>query len=159
MSPLADLKPHHVGVSVRNLDEAIAFWGKHFGFELDFKAEIAPIKAKIAFIKRDGFRIELFEVEGAVAVPEQRLRPNTDLLTQGTKHIGFSVEDVQGALERLHDDGVQIVGIMRGHGTPMRAEENPRLDAAGTKHPAMAFFFLDPSGTLVEIIRRSEFRD
>jgi hypothetical protein len=40
----------------------------------------------------------------------------------------------------------------------MRAEENPRLDAAPDRNPAMAMFFLDPSGTLVEIVKRSDFR-
>lgn len=159
MTSLPDLKPHHVGISVRDLDEAIAFWGKHFGFVLDFKAEIPPIKAKIAFIKRDGFRLELFEVQDAAAVPEARLRPNTDLLTQGTKHLGFSVVDVQATLEKLHDAGITIVGIMRGHGTPMKAEDDPRLDAVGSKKPAMAFFFLDPSGTLVEILGQGDFAD
>ncbi len=35
-----DLKPHHVGISVRDMDEAIDFWSEVFGFELDFKAEL-----------------------------------------------------------------------------------------------------------------------
>lgn len=159
MTALPDLAPHHVGICVRDIDEAIAFWGKHFGFELDFKDEIPPIKAKIAFIKRNGFRLELFQVEGSTSVPQARLRPNTDLLTQGTKHLGFAVDDTQATLEKLHDAGVKIVGIMRGHGTPMRAEDDPRLDAAGVKKPAMAFFFLDPSSTLVEILSRGAFKD
>lgn len=152
-----DLKPHHIGISVRNLDEAIAFWGDVFGFEVDQRAEIPPIRAKIAFLKRDGFRIELFEIAESAGVPAERLKPNTDLRTQGTKHICFSVEDPQPALEMLHARGVRIVGIMRGHGTPMALEDDPRVD--GTKKPAMAFFFLDASDTLVEIMRRSDFKD
>lgn len=152
-----DLRPHHVGISVRDLDEAIAFWSEIFGFEVDFRTEIKPIKAHIAFLKRDGFRLELFQIEGSRDVPAERLKPNTDLQVQGTKHVCFSVEDVQGAAEALHARGVRIVGIMRGHGTPMAVEADPRLD--GIKKPAMALFFLDPSDTLVELIRRSEFKD
>jgi len=152
-----DLRPHHVGISVADTDEAIAFWSEVFGFELDFKAELKPIRTVVAFLKRDGFRIELFRKEGAVPAHPDRLKPNTDLLTHGTKHIAFSVEDVQAAAERLHAHGVRIVGVMRGKGTPMQAEEDPRLD--GTKAPAMALFFLDDSDTLIEIIRRSDFSD
>jgi methylmalonyl-CoA/ethylmalonyl-CoA epimerase len=152
-----DLKPHHLGISVRDMDEAITFWSEVFGFELDFKAELKPIRTTVAFLKRDGFRIELFEKYGAAAVPEERLKPNTDLLVQGTKHIAFSVEDVQDAAEKLHARGVRIVGIMRGHGSPMQHEDDPRLD--GTKQPAMALFFLDASDVLIEIIRRSDFAD
>lgn len=152
-----DLRPHHVGISVRDIDEAIDFWSEVFGFELDFKAELKGIATTIAFLKRDGFRIELFQKAGAVAAHADRLRPNTDLLTHGTKHIAFSVEDVQAAAETLHARGVRIVGIMRGHGVPMQAEDDPCLD--GIKQPAMALFFLDASDTLVEIIRRGDFED
>lgn len=157
--PFPDLTPHHVGLSVRDLGEARAFWCDIFGFEPDFETEIPPIKARIAFLKRDGFRLELFEIKGSAPTPEDRLRPNTDLRTQGTKHLCFSVEDVQATLEALHDKGVEIVGIMRGHGKPMVLEEDPRLDPGGSKPPAMAFFFLDPSGCLVEILRRADFPD
>lgn len=152
-----DLKVHHVGISVRDMDEAISFWSEVFGFELDFRAELKGIRTTIAFLKRDGFRIELFRKDGAAPAHADRLKPNTDLLTHGTKHIAFSVEDVQEAAEKLHARGVRIVGIMRGHGTPMQTEDDPRLD--GSKQPAMALFFLDASDTLVEIIRRSDFKD
>jgi methylmalonyl-CoA/ethylmalonyl-CoA epimerase len=155
----ADLKVHHVGLSVRDLDEAIGFWGEIFGFELDFKVDIPAIRAKIAFVKRDGFRIELFEIENSAGVPAERLKPNTDLQTQGTKHICFSVEDVQGALEKLHERDVEIVGILRGKGMPMVVEADPRLGAEPGRKPAMAFFFLDASGTLVEIVRESDFNN
>jgi methylmalonyl-CoA/ethylmalonyl-CoA epimerase len=151
------LKVHHVGISVRNMDEAINFWSEVFGFELDFKAELKPIKTVVAFLKRDGFRIELFQKEGAVPAHADRLKPNTDLLTHGTKHIAFSVDDVQAAAERLYAQGARIVGVMRGKGTPMQAEDDPRLD--GVKQPAMALFFLDDSDTLIELIRRSDFSD
>ncbi|UJW87459.1 VOC family protein [Devosia sp. SL43] len=154
---LKNLAPHHIGISVRSIDEAIAFWSDMFGFELDFRTEIPAIRAEIAFIKRNGFRIELFQIEGAAEVPQERLKPNTDLATHGTKHICFSVDDVQGALEHLHGRGVRIVGIMRQHGAPMQVEEDPRL--SGYKVPARAFFFLDASNTLVEILRKSDFSD
>jgi methylmalonyl-CoA/ethylmalonyl-CoA epimerase len=152
-----DLKVHHVGISVRNMDEAINFWSEVFGFELDFKAELKPIKTVVAFLKRDGFRIELFQKEGAVPAHADRLKPNTDLLTHGTKHIAFSVDDVQAAADRLYAHGARIVGLMRGKGTPMQAEDDPRLD--GVKQPAMALFFLDDSDTLIELIKRSDFSD
>lgn len=152
-----DLRPHHVGISVRDMDEAIAFWGDVFGFELEFKLELTQIRTVVAFLKRDGFRIELFQKEGAVPAHPDRLRPNTDLLTHGTKHVAFSVDDVQAAAERLHARGVRIVGVMRGKGMPMHAEDDPRLD--GVKPPAMALFFLDASDTLIEIVGRGDFAD
>jgi catechol 2,3-dioxygenase-like lactoylglutathione lyase family enzyme len=151
-----DLQLHHAAINVDDIEKAIAFWHDLFGFEVDHRAEIPQIKARIAFVRRGDFRIELFQVEGSAPVPEERLAPNTDLRTQGTKHICFSVEDVQGALEKLHERGVAIAGIMRDFKSAMRQEDDPRL--SGDKKPAAAFFFRDPSGTLVEILRRSDFK-
>lgn len=154
-----DLQVHHAALSVRDLDEAIAFWRDLFGFDLDFRTEIPAIRSRLAFIERDGFRLELFETEGSAEPPPDRLRPNTDLATQGTKHLCFSVEEPQAALETLFERGIEIVGVMRGHATGMQAETDPRLSVEDARKPAMAFFFLDPSGTLVEILRRSDFGD
>lgn len=154
---LPDLKPHHVGISVRDMDAAIAFWSEIFGFKLDFTIELEAIATTVSFLKRDGFRIELFEKHGAMPAGSERLRPDSDLLTHGTKHLAFSVEDVQAAAEKLYARGVRIVGIMRGTGGPMQAEEDPRLD--GDKNPATALFILDAADTLIELVQRSEFPD
>lgn len=154
---LDDLSPHHVGLSVRDLDESIKFWTEVFGFKLDFQTEIPPIKARVAFVKRGDFRMELFEIEGSTDTPEERQAPNTDLKTQGCKHFCFCVNDVQAALESLHTRGVPIVGIARSPGAPMVREDDPRLDE--DKTPATAFFFLDPSGVMFEILGRGDFSD
>ena len=154
-----DLRAHHVGISVSDLDRSIAFWKKLFGFELDFKTEIPP--SRPASLSSDAV-ISVWNFSksrGSSPVPEDRLAPNTDLRVQGTKHLCFSVEDVQKAAEKLHANGVKLVGIMRGHGSPMALEEDPRLDAEGHKKPAMAIFFHAPDGVLVEVLRRGDFKD
>jgi methylmalonyl-CoA/ethylmalonyl-CoA epimerase len=150
---------HHACLSVRDLDESIAWWGEIFGFDLDFKFDVPPIGARGAFIKRQGFRIELFEILGSHPTPVERQTPNSDLRTQGCKHFCFSVENVQQAAEILHAKGVKLVGIVRGHGEPMIAEDDPQLDAKGAKSPAMAIFLVEPSGALVELVRRADFSE
>ena len=50
---------------------------------------VPPLKAKIVFIEKDGFQIELFEYDEPKKIPEDRLTPNTDLQTVGTKHIAI----------------------------------------------------------------------
>ena len=90
-------------------------------------------------------------------------RPIREALGQGPVLINFFASwcapcaQEHPQLMALRARGVRIVGIMRGKGVPMQAEDDPRLD--GTKQPAMALFFLDASDTLVEIIRRSDFVD
>ena len=156
---LPDLSPHHVGLSVRNLEETIAFWSEMLGFELDFQIAIPPIKARVAFLERGGFRIEIFEIENSEPTPSERWRPNADLQKQGAKHVAFAVDDAQTALEALFARGVKIAGVLRGHGKPMAVEADPILQPDDPREPARAFFLLDPSNILVEIVRRSDFQD
>ena len=151
-----DLKWHHAGFSVDDIEKAIAFYGEVFGMVLESRLDIAPIQTKIAFLRRDDFRFELFEKAGSAPPPEHAHAPNTDLAVQGIKHPCFSVEDCQAALEILHTRAdVEIVGIIREVGAPMVTEADPSLTDG--KAPAKAFFFRDPCGLLVEILRASDF--
>ena len=123
---------------------------------LERQFDIPAIQTKIAFLRRDDFRFELFEKAGSAPLPDHAHAPNTDLSVQGIKHPCFSVEDCQAALEALHARAdVEIVGIIREIGAPMVVEDDPRLTE--DKAPARAFFFRDPCGLLVEILRASDF--
>ena len=153
-----DLRPHHFCVSVPDLEASIAWWRELFGFDVDFRFRIPHIGAKAAFVRRGAFRIELFEIDGSAPAPSERLNPNSDLREQGGKHICFSVEDPQVALEALFERGATIVGVRRGEG-PMRPEADPRLNAEPGRQPAMAVFIRDPAGALVELVRRADFGD
>lgn len=151
-----DLKWHHAGFSVNSLDTAIRFYQDVFGMALERKMEIPAIGTKIAFLRRDNFRFELFEKEGSKPIPDHSRAPNTDLTVQGIKHACFSVENCQDALERLFvRPDVEVVGIIREVGKPMVVEDDPRLTDG--RLPARAFFFRDPCGLLVEILQASDF--
>ncbi len=124
--------------------------------ELERKLDIEAIGTKIAFLRRDDFRFELFEKAGSAPVPDHARKPNTDLSVQGIKHACFSVVDCQAALERLHArTDVEIVGVVREAGKPMVMEDDPRLTP--DRVPACAFFFRDPCDLLVEVLRASDF--
>jgi catechol 2,3-dioxygenase-like lactoylglutathione lyase family enzyme len=126
-----------------------------FGFEGEFAFDIPHIKARGAFLRRGPMRIELFEIAESKPTPDERRRPNTDLQTQGTKHICFAVSDVQASLEKLHAAGAAIVGVARGVGKPVVEEADPRLHEG--RAAATAFFISDPWGALVEILGRGDF--
>lgn len=153
-----DLTWHHVGVSVADIDTAIAYYGEVFGFELEFRKYIAPIDTHLAFIRRGDFRMEIFQKGGAAPVPEHRKRPNTDLAEQGTKHPCFAVGDCQRALELMFKRAdTAIIGIVRQPGAPMVVEENPCLSADDLRPPAAAFFCRDPNDLIIEIVRAADF--
>lgn len=153
-----DLTWHHVGVSVADIDKAIAFYVEVFGFELEFRKHIAPIDTHFAFVRRGSFRMEIFQKGGSHPVPEHRKLPNTDLMEQGTKHPCFAVEDCQKALELLFKrDDTEIIGIVRTPGSPMVVEDDPCLSDGDERAEAAAFFFRDPNDLIVEIVRASDF--
>jgi catechol 2,3-dioxygenase-like lactoylglutathione lyase family enzyme len=151
----ANATPHHVCLSVPDRDAAATWWRELFGFEPEFAFDIPHIKARGCFLRRGAMRIELLEVAGSAPAPQERRSPNTDLATQGVKHVCFAVDDVQDALERAKAAGVAIVGVARGVGAPMQAEADVRrIDGRAA---ATAFFLSDPWGALIEVLRRADF--
>lgn len=132
-----EIKPHHAGVSVPDLDAAIAWYGHMFGFEQEMRAFIDIIPAHVAFIRRGDFRIELFQVEGAAPLPADRREPNLDVRTHGNKHVCFAVQNVAVAVTGLRAKGADIVFEKVVQGTPMA-------------------FIRDCAGNLVELIQAPE---
>jgi catechol 2,3-dioxygenase-like lactoylglutathione lyase family enzyme len=113
MKKRADLKFHHNGVSVPDLAASIAWYRDMLGFEVDQRMRIDAIPADVAMLKRGPLRIELFEVKGAAALPEQRRDPQTDPHTHGNKHVAFAVEDVDTIVAELTERGADIVFVGR----------------------------------------------
>jgi methylmalonyl-CoA/ethylmalonyl-CoA epimerase len=115
---IGPLRAHHFGISVPDLDAAIAWYAEMLGFQLEKRLFIAPIPAQVAFVRRGDFRIEIFEVEGAAALPEGRRVPNLDLRTHGNKHLCFEVAAVAVAVARLRQHGADIAFETRVEGNP-----------------------------------------
>jgi methylmalonyl-CoA/ethylmalonyl-CoA epimerase len=103
-----DFRAHHVGLSIPDLEASIKWYGDVLGFEVEKRMEIPPIGAKIAYLKRDDFRIELFEMDKAAPMSEDRTVPNKDLLTHGWKHLSIEVPDSRAALDKLKAAGVEV---------------------------------------------------
>jgi methylmalonyl-CoA/ethylmalonyl-CoA epimerase len=105
-----EIQIDHVGVSVANLEESVAWYVDKLGFEL-----ISPVNRNpdspmnIARIRRAGFTIELFEIQGAAPLPEYRRDPSADLRVHGLAHFAFEVDDVRAVQAELEAKGVEIV--------------------------------------------------
>lgn len=128
------IKPHHGGISVPNLDESIEWYRVMLGFELEHRAFIEQIPAEIAFVRRDDFRLELFQLQNAQALPGDRREPHLDLKTHGHKHLCFAVQYALAAFEALRGKGADIVFENIIDVTPMG-------------------FLRDNSGNLLELIQ------
>lgn len=99
----------HVGISVYDMEESLAWYEKNLGFTLVKDDGFVPgLDARICFVERDGFQIELFQYQAPKALPEDRLTPNSDLQTVGTKHVAFAVSDMRAVKAQLVRNGVDI---------------------------------------------------
>jgi methylmalonyl-CoA/ethylmalonyl-CoA epimerase len=110
---MLELKHHHGGISVPDLEASIEWFARVLEFEVENRFDIPPIPAKVAMLRRGNLRVELFEVPGAQGLPAERRQPNTDLRTHGNKHLAFAVKDADAAAEALQARGADIVFV--GH--------------------------------------------
>jgi catechol 2,3-dioxygenase-like lactoylglutathione lyase family enzyme len=95
-APLTGLAPHHVTISVENLDRVSDWYVKVLGF----KPEPRSGKDPDFMVQREsipGYRIDLIQFKGSA-----RPAPaNPIYLRQGWIHIAFSVPDLPTALKEL----------------------------------------------------------
>lgn len=129
------LKALHVGISVRNMEESIEWYKKNLDFEVVTDFYAPPLKARIVFIENNGFQIELFQYDDPKPLPEDRLLPNADIQTIGTKHGAWAVDDMDAYLARFAANGVDIA-----HKAEMQGDK--------------VTFIRDCNGVLIELIQQ-----
>jgi len=110
---MADFTFHHGGVSVPSLDQAIEWYGRVLGYEVEKRFHIAAANAEAAMIRKGALRFELFEVVGAAPLPADRRHPPADLKTHGNKHVAFRVEDLEIFLAEMEEKGADIAFVVR----------------------------------------------
>lgn len=110
---MAEFTFHHGGVSVPSLDEAIEWYGRVLGFEVEKRFRIEAANSETAMIRKGPLRFELFEVEGAAPLPEDRRHPPADLRTHGNKHVAFRVDDLDAFLAEMKEKDVDIAFVVK----------------------------------------------
>ena len=129
-------KALHVGISVGKMEEALDWYRKNLDFELVKDDYVPPLGARICFIRNGDFEIELFQYDEPKPIPEDRLMPNSDLQTIGTKHVAFEVPDMKALKEKFLANGVDIAHEVMMEGNNV-------------------MFVRDCSGVLIEFIQNN----
>ncbi|MEA3475627.1 MAG: methylmalonyl-CoA epimerase [Candidatus Cloacimonadota bacterium] len=97
-------KIDHVGIAVKNLDEAINTY-KKLGFTVSDIEEVPSQKVRVAFMKIGNSRIELLE-------PSRTDSPISKFLQkhgQGIHHLAIEVEDIEKKIESLESSRVNLI--------------------------------------------------
>jgi catechol 2,3-dioxygenase-like lactoylglutathione lyase family enzyme len=105
--PASSVRPYVVALSVADLDRSIQFYAKHFGFSEVERLAIPPEGSALAFLKRDGFRIELVQIAGSA--PRVTPDPNNDASLRGLVKLGFAVTGIDELTQRLQSAAVPVI--------------------------------------------------
>jgi methylmalonyl-CoA/ethylmalonyl-CoA epimerase len=127
----------HVGIAVKNLDEAIHVYLDLLGFKLMGVHVLAERKIKIALISTGGeTQIELVQPLDA----ESTVAKFLETRGEGIHHFAIRVEDIEAALADMKKNGVTLI------------DETPRIGAEGKKvafvHPKST------KGVLLELVMK-----
>lgn len=117
----------HIGIAVKSLDEAVAFYEKAFGLECYAIEEVAEQKVKTAFFMVGQTKIELLESTD----PEGPVGKFIEKKGEGVHHVAFAVEDLAGKLISIQDAGVKVIDK-----TPRKGAEGLNI---GFLHPKSTF--------------------
>jgi methylmalonyl-CoA/ethylmalonyl-CoA epimerase len=98
-------KLHHIGIVVRDLDQALALYEGIYGIEPSLVYESPHAKAKIAFLPLGEFRVELIQPLDAESAAGRFLGKRGE----GIHHIAFAVEDIDECLSELARKGIQLI--------------------------------------------------
>jgi len=95
----------HIGIAVKNLDEAIIFYEKVLGLKCYSIEEVKDQKVKTAFFNIGQTKIELLESTD----PEGPIGKFIEKKGEGIHHIAYAVESVNEALLEVEKAGVQLI--------------------------------------------------
>jgi catechol 2,3-dioxygenase-like lactoylglutathione lyase family enzyme len=130
------MRLHHTGISVPDLDRALAWYCAALGLHPGHRFEVPPLGLRGAFALGDGDTgLELIEMAGAVrGVP--KTSPPLANAVHGFNHACFHVTDLDAAYARLTGHGAA------GVWGPREAPE-----------PGMRMAYVtDPDGNLIELV-------
>ena len=123
---------HHVGIVVRDIEQAMRFYRDTLGLPVHKKELIAEQGVKAALLTVGDSEIELLEP----VVADNGVARYLERKGEGLHHICFQVEDVERDLASLHEKRVEMI------------DQQTRIGIAGR------ICFLHPSaldGALVEL--------
>jgi methylmalonyl-CoA/ethylmalonyl-CoA epimerase len=105
-------KVDHIGILVSNLDEAIKLYKDCFDAEVDKIETLTERGVKAAILSLDqGTNLELLE-----PLPGSNIAKVLENRGEGLHHIAFEVDDIDKDLNRLSEQGIELIDKKSHHG-------------------------------------------
>ena len=116
----------HIGIAVKNLDEAIPYYENVLGLKCYAIEEVTDQKVKTAFFKIGQTKLELLESTD----PEGPIGKFIEKRGPGLHHIAFAADGLEDALQEAEAKGIRLI------------DQKPRKGAEG-----LDIGFLHPKST------------
>ncbi|ABW18001.1 methylmalonyl-CoA epimerase [Alkaliphilus oremlandii] len=131
-------KVDHIGIAVKNLDEALKFYKDILGLDCVGTEVVEEQKVKVAFLPVGDTEVELLES----TAEDGPIAKFIEKKGEGIQHIAFRVDSIEAAIEEMKENGVKMI------------DETPRYGAGGARiafcHPKST------GGVLVELSERED---
>lgn len=134
MTGLNGFKIDHLGIAVRSLDNALAFYRDQLGLDVSLRETVEQEKVNVAMLPLGEPRIELLEPTESDSVIGKFLEKRGE----GLHHVAIRVPDLAASVERLKEAGARLLN-------------EPRVGAGGH-----IYVFVHPQstgGVLLELIQ------
>ena len=95
----------HIGIAVKNLDEAIPYYENLLGLKCYNIEEVKDQKVKTAFFMVGQTKIELLESTDA----EGPIGKFIEKKDEGIHHIAFAVDKIEDQLKHAEENGVNLI--------------------------------------------------
>jgi methylmalonyl-CoA epimerase len=123
----------HIGIAVRDVADALAFYRDALGLEVETTEEVASQRVRAHFVAAGPATLELLEA----TAPDSPVAKFLDKRGPGLHHLTLRVDDIRATLADLRERGVRLI------------DAEPRPGAEGA-----LVAFIHPSstqGVLVEL--------
>jgi methylmalonyl-CoA/ethylmalonyl-CoA epimerase len=123
-----------VGIAVEDLDAALDFYARAFGIHAVSREHVEHDGVEEAMLVVDGVHLQLVQS----ARPDSPIDRFIQKRGPGLHHLGLAVRSLEGALDHLRSEGVELI------------DEEPRLGGGG--HLVAFVHPRSTGGILVELI-------
>ena len=96
----------HIGVAVRDLEQAVAAFRDVLGLEDDGRERLDDRQLQTAFMRAGDTHIELIESLSEDTPIAKHIRKRGP----GLHHVCFDVDDLDAVLERCREAGLEVIG-------------------------------------------------
>lgn len=98
-------KIDHIAILTDNLESALSFWRDGLGMQLGGISDVPVEKSMVAFLPAGDSEIELVKP----TTDDSGLARYLEKRGPGMHHVCLEVDDLEGMLARLKDQGVQLI--------------------------------------------------